>query len=463
MEKKKNEIVEVEITDIGSEGEGIGKKDGYTLFVKDAMAGDVVRAKIVKVKKNYAYARLDKVLEPSKDRVEPVCKYARQCGGCQLQAMDYKVQCAFKEKKIRDNLIRIGGFDEELVGRVMEPIVEMEEPFHYRNKAQFPIGADKEGNPIAGFYAGRTHTIISNTDCALGRAENRIILEYVLDFMKKYKILPYDEANHKGLVRHVLIRTGFASGEIMVCFVINDYSFPYSKPMITGLKALPEIGSRIKSICYSTNTRNTNVIMGDSYKVMAGEGYITDHIGEVAFRISPLSFYQINPVQTKVLYEQVLEYADLKGDEIVWDLYCGIGTISLFMAGKAKEVHGVEIVPQAIEDAKQNAAINGIKNAHFYVGKAEEVLPRLYSEKQIKADVIVTDPPRKGCDERCLQTMVQMAPERIVYVSCDSATLARDLKYLCGNGYEIAKVRGADMFPETVHVETVVLMSRTEK
>ena len=242
----------------------------------------------------------------------------------------------------------------------------------------------------------------------------------------------------------------------MVCFVINGNSFPYSKSMVEGLKALPEIGDRIKSICFSTNMHNTNVIMGDSYKVMWGEEYITDRIGEISFRISPLSFYQVNPAQTKKLYEQVAEYAGLKGTETVWDLYCGIGTISLFLAGKAKEVYGVEIVPQAIVDAQENAVLNGIENARFYAGKAEEVLPRLYREQQIKADVIVTDPPRKGCDERCLETMVKMAPEKIVYVSCDPATLARDLKYLCANGYRLMKVRAFDQFPMTVHVETIV-------
>ncbi|MBE5872081.1 MAG: 23S rRNA (uracil(1939)-C(5))-methyltransferase RlmD [Lachnospiraceae bacterium] len=456
MEKTKNELVELQITDIGTEGEGIGKAEGYTIFVKDAMPGDKVRAKLTKVKKNFAYARLDKVLTPSKDRVVPVCKYARQCGGCQIQAMDYPAQCAFKQNKVKNDLIRIGGFDEELVESVMEPIVGMEEPFHYRNKAQFPVGTDKKGDAVAGFYAGRTHDIIANTNCALGRAENRYLLDFILSFMNKYEIQPYDEKTHKGLVRHVLLRAGFSTQEIMICFVINGNSFPYTKPMIEGLRSLPKIGERIKSICFSPNTRNTNVIMGDSYKVMWGEEYITDRIGEVTFRISPLSFYQVNPVQTKKLYEQVLEYADLKGTETVWDLYCGIGTISLFLAGKAGEVHGVEIVPQAVADAKENAILNGIENANFYDGKAEEVLPRLYKEQNIKADVIVTDPPRKGCDEKCLETMVKMAPHKIVYVSCDPATLARDLKYLCENGYKLERVRAFDQFPMTVHVETVV-------
>jgi len=460
MAYQKNQIVETEIIDIGTEGEGIGKIDGFTLFVKDTVVGDVIEAKILKAKKSYAYARCEKILTPSPFRVEPVCNFARQCGGCQIQTMDYKKQCEFKENKVKNHLIRIGGFSPELVESVMEPIIGMEEPFHYRNKAQFPIGKNKEGKAIAGFYAGRTHSIIANTDCALGVKENKVILDFILDFINKYDLSVYDETKHKGLFRHVLIRTGFKTGEIMVCFVINGHSFPYSKNMTDGLRGLSEVGERIKSICFSTNTKDTNVIMGDSYHIMWGQGFITDYIGDVKFNISPLSFFQVNPVQTEKLYSQALEYADLQGNEIVWDLYCGIGTISLFLAKKAKMVYGVEIVPQAIEDARENAQINGSKNVKFYVGKAEEVLPKQYEENNIKADVMVVDPPRKGCDERCLETMVQMQPTRIVYVSCDSATLARDLKYLCENGYEIKKVRPVDQFSMTVHVETVVLLSQ---
>lgn len=457
---KKNDLVTVTITDIGSEGEGIGKIDGYALFVKDAMVGDTVEAKILKVKKNYAFARCEKIVTPSEYREEPVCKFHKSCGGCQIQAMDYKKQCDFKTQKVKNNLMRIGGFDEQFLSEIMEPIGAMDEPFHYRNKALFPIGTDKNGEIIAGFYAGRTHSIIANTDCALLAPETKRILEYVISFMKKYGVKPYDETSHKGLVRHVLIRSGFTSGEIMVCLVINDTSFPYGKAFAKGLCELSEIGVRIKSICISPNKKKNNVIMGDSYQVLWGDGYITDKIGEVSFQISPLSFFQVNPVQTKKLYEQALAYANLSGEETVWDLYCGIGTISLFLAQKAKQVYGVEVIEQAIEDAKQNAKINGFTNAEFMVGKAEEVLPKAYKEDAIYADVIVVDPPRKGCDERCLETMVQMQPMRIVYVSCDSATLARDLKYLCENGYELKKVRPFDQFPMTVHVETVCLLSR---
>ena len=459
---QKNETAIVTIEDIGVNGEGIGKVDGYTLFIKDAVIGDVVEAKVMKAQKNYGYARLMKIITPSKDRVTPVCTFARKCGGCQIQEMSYEQQLQFKHNKVRGNLERIGGFSPELLEKIMEPVVGMEEPFHYRNKAQFPFGTDKEGNPITGFYAGRTHDIIANTDCALGVAVNKEILEKTLSFMKKYQIPSYDENTGKGLIRHALIRYGFTTKEIMVCYVINGKHIPHVEELVETLREL----EGMTSITFSSNTKRTNVIMGDSYEIIWGQGYITDYIGDVKYQISPLSFYQVNPVQTDKLYGLALEYADLKGHETVWDLYCGIGTISLFLAQKAKQVYGVEIIPQAIEDAKRNAVINGFENAEFYVGKAEEILPKYYEEyakthdgERAHADVIVVDPPRKGCDETLLHTMTEMQPDKIVYVSCDSATLARDLKILCERGYCLERVRAVDQFPMSVHVETVVLLS----
>ena len=461
----KNDIVTVEITDIGVSGEGIGHVDGYTLFIKDAVIGDVVEAKVMKAKKNYGYARLMKVITPSEYRVEPKCAFARRCGGCQIQEMSYDRQLVFKDQKIRGNLERIGGFTKDQIDTVMQPVVGMEHPFGYRNKAQFPFGTDKEGNPITGFYAGRTHDIIANTDCALGVEQNKEILEIILQYMRENKIKSYDEKTGKGLIRHALIRYGFKTKEIMVCLVVNGKKLPKAERLIEKLIQI----EGMTSITISPNTRRDNVIMGDSYEILWGQGYITDYIGNVKYQISPLSFYQVNPVQTEKLYGLALEYADLKGDETVWDLYCGIGTISLFLAQKAKQVYGVEIVPQAIDDAKENAKINAIDNAEFFVGKAEEVLPEYYAEYEREhngetahADVIVVDPPRKGCDETLLETIVKMQPEKVVYVSCDSATLARDLKYLCANGYEIKMCRGVDQFPQTVHVETVVLLSKGE-
>ena len=456
MEFKKNDICQVMIEDIGTDGEGIGKIDGFTLFIKDAVLGDEVEAKIMKAKKNYAYARLEKVLSPSPFRVEPKCQFHKQCGGCQIQAMDYAKQLEFKHNKVRNNLIRIGGLDAEYVDCIMEEPVGMEIPFYYRNKAQFPFGKSKEGKTITGFYAGRTHSIIENTDCALGVAENKIILEKILKYMEEEKAAPYEEETHKGLLRHVLIRKGFATGQLMVCFVINGKKLPSEDKLI---KSLLEVEG-MTSISVSINTQKTNVIMGKEIRLLYGKEQIEDEIDGITFKISPLSFYQVNPVQTERIYSQALKYADLNGDEIVWDLYCGIGTISLFLARKAKHVYGVEIVPQAIDDAKENAARNGIENVNFYVGKAEEVLPEKYEKEGIFADVIVVDPPRKGCDEDCLSTMVQMQPKRIVYVSCDSATLARDVKYLGEQGYKLKKARIFDNFSQSVHVETVVLLSR---
>lgn len=451
---KKNDMVKVTIEDIGVNGEGIGKVDGYTLFIKDAVIGDVVEAKVTKAKKNYGYARLVNIADESEFRVTPRCDVARQCGGCQIQAMSYARQLEYKNEKVRNNLIRLGGVTEELLDEVMEPVCGMEEPYRYRNKAQFPVGTDREGNIITGFYAGRTHQIIPHMDCAIGRAENKEILNIIISFMKEFGLSPYDETSHKGLVRHILIRTGYRTGEIMVCLVINGNGVPHGDTLAERLAEIPGM----TSVTYSVNREKTNVIMGREAGLLWGQAYITDYIGDIKYQISPLSFYQINPVQTERLYETALEYAGLHGDETVWDLYCGIGTISLFLAQKAKHVYGVEIVPQAIEDAKKNAQINGIENARFYVGKAEDVLPEKYENDGIHADIIVVDPPRKGCEESVLHTMVKMQPERIVYVSCDSATLARDVKYLRGSGYEVKRVKAVDMFPHTGHVETVTLL-----
>ena len=381
MEFRKNDILTLDIEDCGVDGEGIGKADGFTVFVKDAVIGDRIKAKIIKAKKNYGYGRLMEVITPSPYRVKPACSIARQCGGCQLQALSYEQQLKFKEKKVRGHLERIGGFQD----LDMEPIMGMEEPYHYRNKAQFPVGKNKDGKIITGFYAGRTHSIIDNRECILGVKQNKEVLDRVIEHMEKYHVQPYDETTGKGFVRHIMIRYGFHTDEMMVCLILN----------------------------------------GD-----------------------------------KIPAEKALEYAGLTGNETVWDLYCGIGTISLFLAQKAKFVRGVEIVPQAIDNARENAKLNGIENVEFFVGKAEEVLPREYEKNGVYADVIVVDPPRKGCDEVLLNTILKMKPERVVYVSCDSATLARDLKVLCAEDYELMRVSTTDMFPQGVHVETVCLLSR---
>ena len=409
MEFRKNDLVTLEIEDCGIDGEGIGKADGFTVFVKDAVIGDTVTAKIIKAKKNYGYGRLMEVLKPSPYRVEPKCEFARQCGGCQLQALSYDQQLVFKTNKVKGHLERIGGFTDI----PMEPIIGMDELFHYRNKAQFPVGRNKEGKIVTGFYAGRTHNIIENRDCALGVAEN---------------------------------------------LILNGNKIPKEEQLVKSLCEIPGM----TSITINVNKKHSNVILGEEIRLLWGQEYITDRIGDISYQISPLSFYQVNPMQTQKLYAKALEYADLHGQETVWDLYCGIGTISLFLAQKAKFVRGVEIVPAAIENAKENAKLNGLENTEFFVGKAEEVLPREYKKNGVYADVIVVDPPRKGCDETLLETMIEMNPERIVYVSCDSATLARDLKYLCERGYELRKVCPVDQFGMTVHVETVAGLQRKD-
>lgn len=472
----KNDIFEIEITDMGVDGEGIGKHEGMTFFVKDAIIGDHILAKATKLKKNYGYARMEKLLEPSPYRVPPKCPLSRQCGGCQIQPMAYEKQLEFKAQKVKNNLVRLGSFEESLIDSVMEPVVGMEDPFRYRNKAQFPVGLDKEGHIVTGFYAARTHNIIPVSDCLLGVRENAVILEAVKAFMEENHILPYDETTRKGVIRHILIRYGFTTREIMVCLIINQKSLPHQDHLIEKLRPI----EGLKSVSVNINTENTNVILGKETLCIWGEPTITDYIHlrdtskdfaltdtAIAYKISPQSFYQVNPVQTEKLYSLAMDYAGLTGRETVWDLYCGIGTISLFLSQRAKKVYGVEIVPQAIEDARNNARMNGITNAEFFVGKAEEVLPDFYENHResdtsgmSSPDVIVVDPPRKGCDEKCLATMLKMQPERIVYVSCDSATLARDLRILVDGGYELKRVRPVDQFGHTMHVETVVLLSK---
>ena len=454
---KKNQEVSLTIEDFTKEGEGLGKYQGFPLFVKDTVIGDEVKVSITKLKKNYGYARLVEIIKPSEDRVAPLCPVARQCGGCKLQQISYDKQLHFKKGLVEGCLTRIGGFEKEDIEQKMEPVYGMEEPWHYRNKAQFPVGYDKEGNLVAGFYAGRTHSIVANTDCAIQAKVTHPIVEKVLAYMRENKISAYDEKNHSGLIRHILTRVGFTTGEIMVCLIVNGTA--------KQLKNINKLVDKLKeiegmtSIIVNTNTDKTNKILGLHCETVWGQDYIEDYIGDIKYQIGPLSFYQVNPQQTKVLYSKALEYADLKGQELVWDLYCGIGTISLFLAQKAKQVYGVEIIKEAIDDARRNAALNHMDNVEFFVGKAEEIVPAQYEKTGIHPDVIVVDPPRKGCDATLLNTMLDMAPERIVYVSCDPATLARDLKILCAEKYTLEKVAVVDQFSHSVHVETVVLLS----
>lgn len=522
---KKDDTLQLTIEDIGSDGEGIGHIDltagsydepqrRYTIFVKDTVIGDVVTVKIMKALQSFAYAKLVSIDKPSPDRVEPKCPIAAQCGGCQIQALDYNKQLEFKQKKVMNDLVRIGGFDESLIREITDPIIGMEDPYCYRNKEQVPVGTDKDGNPVTGFYASHTHSIVPMTSCAIGDPENDLILNTILDYMKAENVPAYDEKTGTGLLRHILIRSGVYSREVMICLVVNGDSLPSENKLVELLRVLPFV----TSISINTNKSRGNVILGRKLRVLWGEESIVDtlHVykveyeestrnpaaslhddsaasgndtsgidasrtahfiptGEaVNFRISPLSFYQVNPKQTEKLYSIVLEYCKLNGHETAWDLYCGIGTISLFLAKHAKEVYGVESVEDAVRDARNNARLNNIENVEFETGRAEDVLPayvdRHKSEhRKHPVDVIVVDPPRKGLDDVTIGVMLAMAPPRIVYVSCDPATMSRDLKKLtaaqkdaAGNkySYKLQRVQPVDQFGHTVHVETVALLTR---
>ena len=511
MSLEKNQEYVVTIEDMGNEGEGIGHIDGMAVFVKDTAPGDVAKIKIIKAKKNYAYGRLVELITPSTYRVEPICPHARKCGGCTIMHVSYEKQLLWKQDKVMNCLKRIGGIAD--VETKMEPIIGMgdaeeitgtiagmetlketsrlatggegvvkqanrrkcaqHETFpaiRYRNKVQFPVRRDKDGNLAIGFYAGRTHSVIDTDVCYLQDTINDEIIRKFRNFMEEYSVEAYDEENHTGLVRHILTRVGRKTGEVMICLIINGNELiglgagrlknrkymNVEQEFVRYMKEIPGVAS----ISININKDKTNRILGDTCRTIWGSDTITDYIGNVKYQISPLSFYQVNPEQTEKLYNKALEYADLHGEETVWDLYCGIGTISLFLAQKAKKVMGVEIIPAAIEDAKKNAEMNGITNVEFFVGKAEEVLPEQYEKYGVYADVIVVDPPRKGCDEVAIQTMIRMAPKRIVYVSCDPATLARDVKMLAAAGYCVEKVCAVDQFGHSGHVECVTLLQR---
>ena len=467
----KDEILQVEITDIADGGEGIGRVDGYTLFVKDAVIGDTVRAKIMKAGKSYAFARLVQIVSPSDYRVPPRCPVAKQCGGCQIQELSYEKQLQYKQEKVKNDLIRIGGFSPEMIERILEPIVGMDDPWRFRNKAQMPVGCSGKDSkaPTAGFYAGRTHSIIPVSDCLTGAQGNSAVVRAVLTYMKENNVPAYDEQSGRGIVRHILIRTGFSSGQVMVCIVANAARLPGCERLIELLRAVPGM----TSISININKEKTNVILGRTTKTLWGSDTIKDSLRilsedftcsgrSVDFRISPRSFYQVNPGQTEKLYSLALQYAGLDGTQTVWDIYCGIGTISLFLAGSARHVFGVEIIPEAVEDARSNAVLNNIANVTFETGKAEEVLPAYIQRVKETPDVVVVDPPRKGCDEKCLQAILQVRPQKIVYISCDPATLSRDLKTPVSGGYQLQRVRPVDQFGHTVHVETVVLLTHKD-
>ncbi len=453
MEKpiEKNQHYQVEIIDIGEGGEGIGKINDFTLFVPHVVIGDIVEVQVNKLKKSYGYAKKLRLITPSPFRQEEGCELENKCGGCQFQHMHYLEQLKWKQKKVENCLKRIGKLENVKV----EPTLGMDNPYHYRNKAQYPI-RKVNGKVEIGFFATRSHRLVPLTECCIQHPKNAEIIQVVKAFLEENQISIYNDLTKKGLVRHLIIKTGYHTNEIMVCLVINGKKLPYSEKLVEALAKV----QGVCSIVLNHPCEKNGVVLKDSYLLLEGKPYIIDTIKSLHFKISPLAFFQVNPVQTEVLYQKALEFAALTGDEVVWDAYCGIGTISLFLAQKAKKVYGVEILKEAIEAAKENALLNYINNVEFFTGKAEEVIPQLYKEG-IVADTIIVDPPRKGCDIALLETLKSMAPQKIVYVSCDPATLARDLAYLTSEaGYQVEKVQPVDMFPQTTHVETVVLMSR---
>lgn len=535
---KKNDLVVLEITDLTEEGQGVGKCDGLVFFVKGTVMGDVVEARILKVKKNYAYAKVEKLLQASPYRATPLCPVAGKCGGCQLQHLSYEKELAWKEDRIAQSLIRIAGLSPEEVESKKEGILGGVLS-RYRNKAQYPVqnkkgireekalggrvfeeekrGSENEQTGFdslgIGFYGFHSHRIIEAEDCLINSAENPLILNCIKDWAREYKVSGYEEETGKGLLRHIFLRKGFSTGEILLCLVLNGKSLPHTKELWEKLQGLSfsaeegdlqsevdisremdaesraelhcgvdtqseaevhcgenkKIPSKIVGLCVNINEGHGNAILGRETRCLYGKDNIEDKIGELSFSISVPSFYQVNPAQTEKIYGKALEYAALTGEETVWDCYCGIGTISLFLAQKAKQVYGLEIVPEAIENAKKNAEKNGLHNTEFYVGAAEEVLPKWVEGQKREGkdvgnlvDVVSLDPPRKGCDEACLSAVLELSPKRIVYVSCDPGSLARDMKYLREGGYTLEKWVGIDNFPRTGHVETIALLQKEE-
>ncbi|MCR4435643.1 MAG: 23S rRNA (uracil(1939)-C(5))-methyltransferase RlmD [Clostridiales bacterium] len=451
MEIKKNEIYTLEITGMTHEGQGVGRIGSFAVFVDGTIPGETVEIKIIKKAKSYAVGKLISITKQSPHRVPPFCGSFPRCGGCHLQHMSYKAQLSFKTDLVRESIKRIGKLKDVQIHETLG----MENAFYYRNKAQFPAGL-YQGQPTLGFYASRSHDIVPSPACAIQHQVSDRVRNIVREYIVENGVSVYDETSREGLVRHVMTRVGYKTGEVMVVIVINGKDLPQKEKLVNML--ISRVPS-VKSIILNVNTKNTNIILGETNIKIFGSDTITDFIGRFKFTISPLSFFQVNPVQTEILYEKALEYADLKGNETVFDLYCGIGTISLFLSDRAKKVYGVESVEDAVEDAVKNKKLNQVENVEFIVGEAEKVIPEMHS-RGVRADVVVVDPPRKGCDEGLLKTLVSMAPERIVYISCNPSTLARDLGYLVENGFRAVEVQPVDMFPHTYHVECVVSIKR---
>lgn len=448
---KKGDNIELQIAGLGSSGEGVGRYDGFTVFVRGALSEETVQAEIVLVKKNYAVGKLIKIITASPDRVEPVCPVYADCGGCQLQHLSYAGQLRMKQQQVKDALTRIGHLDIEVL-----PVIGCNNPWNYRNKMQFPAASGAEGKISIGCYAAATHSVIDTGSCMIQKEANNEVLTTVRKWMQRYGISAYDEKTGKGLIRHVMSRVGVHSGEVMAVLITSAYDIPHKKELVEWLtKYVPNLVSVVQNI----NKKPTNIVMGNKTRVLYGQPTITDSLGALSFNISAQSFFQVNSEQAEKLYNKALEYAALSGNETVVDVYCGTGTISLYLAKHAGKVYGIEIVAPAIEDAKKNAQENNCNNAEFILGDAAEKLPQLLAE-EVRPDVVVVDPPRAGCEQKVLKAIADVEPQRIVYVSCNPASLARDLAYLAERGYKSMAAQPVDMFPMTSHVETVVWLSK---
>lgn len=446
----KNTILKVKIEDYTEEGFGIARHEGYVLFIPNTVAGEEAEILVVKAGKRFGYGKLLKLLSPSPFRVEPACPLFPRCGGCAFWHLDYQEELRLKEKKVKDCLARIGGIDAPL-----SPILGAAEQRSYRNKAQFPI-RNVRGRIQGGFYAPGSHGVVGGAPCAIQPALFNEILQWTLSFMEKEGISAYEEEGYTGLVRHLYLRCGVEEKEILACLVVNGKDFPQKERFA---KALSDAFPQVRTVVINYNDRNTNVVLGKESEIILGEGFMEDLLLDKRYRIGPQSFYQVNHGQTEVLYKKVLEYAALKGHERVLDLYCGIGTIGLSLAEQCKELAGVEIVPQAVENAKENAALNQVENAAFFCADAKAAAARFAKEGR-SFDLIIVDPPRKGCDQQTLEAICQMAPKKLIYVSCNPATLARDLKILREQGFELQEATPVDLFPRTHHVETIALLAR---
>ncbi|MBR1540152.1 MAG: 23S rRNA (uracil(1939)-C(5))-methyltransferase RlmD [Clostridia bacterium] len=444
---QKNDELEVEIVDNGFEGEGIAKVDDFVIFIPEAIAGEKVKIKIVKVNKKIAYGKLLGVLKSSEIRVVPDCETYSKCGGCNLRHIDYQASLEMKKNAVKNTLRKALKRDVAI-----NDMMAMENPCYYRNKLQYPVGVNENGELVMGVYASRSHRIVPTTDCKIQNQDCQKVAQDCFAFMKAHSISGYNEANGTGLVRHIIVRIGVKTDEIMVIFVLNSWDLPYQEEFI---KTIITQNPKVKTIVKNLNNKNTNVILGRENQTIYGDGFIYDYLGDKKFKISPLSFYQVNPIQTVKLYQRAVEYAELTGEETIFDLYCGVGTIGIFASNKAKQIYGIETIENAIKDARENAKINNIQNAEFFVGDVENVLPQFLEERKIKPDVVFLDPPRRGCDRTAVQTLLEITPKRIVYISCNPASLARDLS-LFEEKYEIQKISLCDMFPGTGHIESVV-------